>query len=350
VYIRNLDDAFCIRHAYANQYDIAGVRLSVNNNSDRDIPLLRENFHALRHISIDRRVADNSFIHAAATGLPVAMLHRREVMHTGPVVPGHSYRHQRNERLFEGYTRQYIAKVNDFRWPVYAGFLAVVIVIVIAGCASIPSLWQRNIGETGLPASDRLSGIVVGSVSAPPIPYGYSPAPDTAHYYHEVAKFYFRSRVRGGQEGVLTSGRRHPMFDFVPTCAAEGLAGECGRLSVVRLPAATYEIYKVSFGSYDHPARERRPPFPSRGETIYLGNLYVEYCRGRPTSIRSRVPILGMDVSIRDRYERDSALIRQRFPALQGAEIRRQPLPDPAWRYRESSFTPYDWGSCAPGQ
>jgi hypothetical protein len=244
-----------------------------------------------------------------------------------------------------------MAKVNVFRRPVYADFLAAIIVTAIAGCASIPPLWQRNIGDTDLPASQGSLGIVVGSVSAPPIPYGYSPAPDTAHYYHEVVKFYFRSRVRDGQEGVLTSGSRYPIIDYVPACDAEGLTGECGRLFAVRLPAGTYEIYKASFGMYDHPAWERPAVFSvAGGETIYLGNLYAEYCKGRPTYIRSRGAILGMDVSIRDRYERDSALIRQRFPALQVAEIRRQPLPDPAWRYRESSFTPYDWGTCAPGQ
>jgi hypothetical protein len=62
VYIGNLDAAFCIRHAYANQYGIAGVRLYVNDKSDRDIPLLREKFHALRNISIDRRVLNDSFM------------------------------------------------------------------------------------------------------------------------------------------------------------------------------------------------------------------------------------------------------------------------------------------------
>lgn len=129
-----------------------------------------------------------------------ALLHRRDEMHTGPVVPGHSYRHQRTERLCEVYTRCCMAIVHVFRRPVYAGFLAAIIITAITGCASIPPLWQRNIGDTDLPASDGPYGIVVGSVSAPPVPYGRSPAPDTAFRYHRVVKFYFRSRVRGGEE------------------------------------------------------------------------------------------------------------------------------------------------------
>ncbi len=60
VYIGNLDAAFCIRHAYANQYGIAGVKLSVTDRSSRDIPLLRARFSSLRHVSIEKRMIDNS--------------------------------------------------------------------------------------------------------------------------------------------------------------------------------------------------------------------------------------------------------------------------------------------------
>jgi len=60
VYIGNLDAAFCIRHAYANQLGIAGVKLSVNDQSSRDIPLLRARFSSLRHVKIEKRMIDNS--------------------------------------------------------------------------------------------------------------------------------------------------------------------------------------------------------------------------------------------------------------------------------------------------
>ena len=116
----------------------------------------------------------------------------------------------------------------------------------------------------------------------------------------------------------------------------------------IRLPAGIYEIHKAFLGNTNHPVWERPAVFSvAAGETIYLGNLYSEYCMGIP--LGSRGAILGMDVSIRDRYERDSKLIRQRFPALQEAEIIRQPLPDPAWRYRVP-YIPKDWGTCAPSQ
>ena len=231
------------------------------------------------------------------------------------------------------------------------GIAVAVMAIFSTGCASP---FQRNINEHYLIDADEGNGLIVGSVSAPPIPRGYSPTADSAHSYHDVAKFFFRSRDQGSRlEGVLTSGTKHPRIDNIPACESEGLAEECGRLFAIRLPAGTYEIYRGRFGDnpyYDYVDWERPAVFPvAAGKTIYLGNLHVEYCKGRPTSIRSRGSILGADVSLRDRYERDTALIRQRFAALQKAEIIRQPLPDPAWRFRVP-WTPYDWETCAPGQ
>ena len=138
----------------------------------------------------------------------------------------------------------------------------------------------------------------------------------------------------------------HAAREYPQSCQPGLRSVVCGVAS-----AGTCVICKASFVMYDQPARERPDIFSvAGGETIHPGNLYAEYRKGHPTYIRSRGAILGMDVSIRDRYERYGTLIRERFPSLQGAEIRRQPLPDQAWRYRELSFTPYDRGNCAPGK
>ena len=59
LYLGNLDGAFCVRHVYANQYGVAGVRLSVNDRSDRDFPLLKNKFIALRNVEIKKRLIDN---------------------------------------------------------------------------------------------------------------------------------------------------------------------------------------------------------------------------------------------------------------------------------------------------
>ena len=59
-YLGNLDAAFCIRHAYANQYGIAGVALTINDESGRDIPMLKDKYRSIRNVSIETRVLDNS--------------------------------------------------------------------------------------------------------------------------------------------------------------------------------------------------------------------------------------------------------------------------------------------------
>lgn len=58
VYLGNLDAAFCVRHAYANQYGVSGVRLSVNDRADRDVPLLKNKVLALRNTTVQKRLLD----------------------------------------------------------------------------------------------------------------------------------------------------------------------------------------------------------------------------------------------------------------------------------------------------
>jgi hypothetical protein len=60
LYLGNFDAAFCIRHAYANQYGVAGVALSINDESVRDIPMLKNKYRPIRNASIATRVLDNS--------------------------------------------------------------------------------------------------------------------------------------------------------------------------------------------------------------------------------------------------------------------------------------------------
>ena len=59
LYLGNFDAAFCVRHAYANQSGVAGVRLSVNDRSDRDFPLLKNKFSILRSVEIGKRLLDS---------------------------------------------------------------------------------------------------------------------------------------------------------------------------------------------------------------------------------------------------------------------------------------------------
>ena len=77
VYIGNLDAAFCIRHAYANQYGVAGVKLSANDRSSRDIPLFRAKFLLLRQVRIEKRMISNSRLQQQTANLASQCLCRK---------------------------------------------------------------------------------------------------------------------------------------------------------------------------------------------------------------------------------------------------------------------------------
>jgi hypothetical protein len=69
LYVGNFDGAFCVRHAYANQYGVVGAKLSVNDRSGRDIPLLRDKFRYLQHEPIEVRVPDSAALQQKAKPL-----------------------------------------------------------------------------------------------------------------------------------------------------------------------------------------------------------------------------------------------------------------------------------------
>jgi hypothetical protein len=69
LYLGNFHAACCIRHAYANQYGVAGIQLSVNDKSSRDYPLLRNKFISLRNVDIDKRLLNNDELEQQAMKL-----------------------------------------------------------------------------------------------------------------------------------------------------------------------------------------------------------------------------------------------------------------------------------------
>jgi hypothetical protein len=60
IYLGNLDARFCVRHAYANQYGVSGVIVSVTDHMSRDAPFLRDKFIALQQASMTRKVISNA--------------------------------------------------------------------------------------------------------------------------------------------------------------------------------------------------------------------------------------------------------------------------------------------------
>ena len=212
--------------------------------------------------------------------------------------------------------------------------LIISIVTLFAGCVSLNHT-QRNIAESQLSAYDENSGLIVGSVTAP-----------LKWPYHETVLFEYRSvNSNGKHNGVLTSGMKHgnPLMD-IPTCTKADIPQLCGRLFAVSLLAGDYEIYQATFHG-----RETFPGHPpmkftvTKGSVLYLGNLHVSFCQGMRTSFRG--DILGSDVTIKDEYERDAKLIRERFSATRSASIEKKLLPDLKWQLRVS-HKPYDWQEC----
>jgi hypothetical protein len=204
--------------------------------------------------------------------------------------------------------------------------------ISLAGCAP---LRQNNISGDVLPENAAGNGVIVGSVSAPPV------------YFHEAAYFYFRRDNNNvGQEGVMTSAIPDSFITpWLPECDADGLGDQCGRLFALELPAGRYEIYRSRFDR--SVVNWEKPVFFEvlAGTVSYIGNIHVSYCEGMP--VKTRGAILGADIAITDQSERDLSLLRARFNALRSRGIESQVLPDPAWQYRVP-YTPHDWGSCLP--
>lgn len=223
-------------------------------------------------------------------------------------------------------------------------FLTVVLAssaILNVGCARFE---QKNLSEGQFPNSGSENGVIVGSVTAP-----------FAHRYHETVLFEYRKLGNGDKTaGVLTSGIQHENFLMqIPSCSEGGIPEQCGRVFAISLPAGEYEINKGQvMGRGDFQQIAPTLFTVTRGNVIYIGNLHVTFCVGMVN--RHRGNILGADVSIRDEYERDIAVVREQHNELATALIDKRLLPGESWRWRvawkalfRGDVAPYDWGDCS---
>jgi len=195
---------------------------------------------------------------------------------------------------------------------------------------------QQNIGEDAAPGFEAGGGMIVGSVTAP-----------FASRYHHGVQFRYRSLGGdGSRQGVLTSASGLRFVPYMPSCGEDGLEPQCGRLFAVELPAGDYEVFQLTVASggsgYSLPIQTWRFCV-SPGQVSYLGSLHMQYCEGLVRNTRGG--ILGGELSIRDEYARDVALLRGRFRQLAGQPVRRQLLPATVIRWRVP-YQPYDWGHC----
>jgi len=201
----------------------------------------------------------------------------------------------------------------------------VLLAVSAAGCATII---QQNIGDCQPSCLDNESGIIVGSVTAPPV-----------ERYHSNVFFDYRSLDDGGKtEGVITAStpvRYVAPHPFVPWCQEGPLPDLCGRLFAIRLPAGRYQI--------DGP-RQPLQFTVTPGKLFYVGNLHVEFCVGMATPYRGG--ILGSKTTLRDEFARDITLVREEFDALRSLPIEKSLWPDPGWVGRTDGEPP-SWGNCS---
>jgi len=132
---------------------------------------------------------------------------------------------------------------------------------------------------------------------------------------------------------------------WFPDWVDEGLPNRA-RLFAVELPEGTYEFRK----RYDVHV-EKMPPvqFSVKGGTIsYLGSFRVEYCEG---VVAYRRVTLGYDLTVEDRFQRDTDLLKRRYPALSTSLIEKQMILG-HWQWRDplrglfGQTEPRDWGTC----
>ncbi len=218
--------------------------------------------------------------------------------------------------------------------------LVLSIALLSVGCTGITKKYQS---DEQLAEFNSETGVIVGTVTAP-----------FAAHYHETVRFEYRKLDEPDKyTGTLTSGMQHYNFLIgIPSCKEVELPRLCGRLFVIALPAGNYEIYRAEVMNRDVFQSIIPAVFTvSKSKVNYLGNIDVDYCMGMVT--RHRGNILGADVSIKDEYERDVALIREHYSALQSSVIEKKLLADHSWRWRVSwtnlfaePVEPYDWGEC----
>jgi len=187
---------------------------------------------------------------------------------------------------------------------------------------------DRNISPTQPVLLAPETGLVVGSVTAPMV-----------QHYWDISHFRYR-KPGGVDSGALESASPTGDFLWFKGLAIQpggkgpdpGLEGELGRLFAVELEAGTYEIYQLhgSRGPLTNLQPARFVVLP--GEILYLGNLHVRYCLYKPDHRVYRSYVAAGIPSVRDKLQRDLALLRRKFPALARSNISPAVIDDSAWQ------------------
>jgi hypothetical protein len=169
-------------------------------------------------------------------------------------------------------------------------------------------------------------GMIVGSVTAPKV-----------EHYWEISTIYYR-KFAESEYGQLRSASPVSNAFWQKDRPVEpggigpdpGLEAQLGRLFAIELSAGEYEIFRICFG---HTCLQLEPAQfeVSEGEIRYVGNVDVRYCLYAPKLRVYRGRVHGAIPRVRDEASRDLALLRRKFPALQGSEISKSIIDDTVW-------------------
>lgn len=207
--------------------------------------------------------------------------------------------------------------------------LALLSVVVVTGCANIPS------GNPSAELGDKSKGVVTASLT-------YANGTHTMD-----AWFYIRQKGETDKDKSIRLGAKPPattgagMLGMLMPTRGTSFSEDpdrSGRVLAVSLPPGDYELYSWTLyiqvvGGYGYISpKTPPPPLPfsvKAGQVTYLGNLHAETLMGK-NLFGISVPGSGV-ATIKDERQRDQPLIDEKFPMLEGWPVVNADLNGKAW-------------------
>ena len=196
---------------------------------------------------------------------------------------------------------------------IFSHTILLVLLLFFTGCA------VSNVKSDFALSPDKSTGLIIGSITQ-------SKGPETwqangVYYYEGKENGYIETRVKS-----LPGFAIYSKSEFTD---------EDGRLFVIELPEGDYSFHtwKVKLNAYDY-IYPRENPYPlqfsvGNGEIIYIGNLHLALLTGKD--------FFGMNITvgayseIRDKYERDVSIFKDRYEKLQNIKISKALLTQGSW-------------------
>lgn len=206
-------------------------------------------------------------------------------------------------------------------------FLTLILgILIIGGCAvnNVNPDFQLGTGKNN-------TGLVVGSVSQSD--GGASGGAYGIFYLEGSKKELVKTMIKTRTE-KLAGLHIYKSSEF---------QGEEGRLFAIELPEGDYAFTSWQLvngtGARIFPKKDPEPLkfFVKNGEITYVGNLFLDITRGK-NGFGIEISA-GAIPSVKDKFDRDSAVFRASYPKLSNQEIKKTLLKQGNWFTEETSKT-----------